>query len=311
LSSFVLNDLEKLSTAELHLLAQQYPYFAGVKSVLAKRENNPQHIQQASWLSADRTALKQYLEQTDAPETRTTEVVQETALPQVITEEIILPGGEAEVPVQEIEAVEEIPEPEQETAIQPEVVPEPQIVIEVIEETAGEEEISEQEAMVEPLAAAIAKKEEKEEAEATELDTGQNLSFDDWLKNFSIGADKKVVLKKEAPKPVENEEKDAAELNKLIASSVPYEIVSKTMTQETQYAKGVSDFINTQKNKQRNRIQQSIAFDGESPITETYAKLLAGQKKYERAIEVYERLILKFPAKSTYFAAQIEKLKTI
>jgi hypothetical protein len=153
--------------------------------------------------------------------------------------------------------------------------------------------------------------EEVEEEEPEQLDIHQNLSFDDWLKNFSIGADKKVVIKKEESKPAESEEKDAQELNKLIAASVPYEIVSKTMTQETQYAKGVSDFINTQKTKQRNRIQQSIAFDGESPITETYAVLLVGQKKYERAIEVYERLILKFPAKSTYFAAQIEKLKTI
>ncbi|HMO38417.1 MAG TPA: hypothetical protein PKC76_03895 [Saprospiraceae bacterium] len=43
--------------------------------------------------------------------------------------------------------------------------------------------------------------------------------------------------------------------------------------------------------------------------SETLANLLARQGQYERAVKMYERLILLFPEKSAYFAAQIFKLK--
>lgn len=44
-------------------------------------------------------------------------------------------------------------------------------------------------------------------------------------------------------------------------------------------------------------------------VTESFAKIQAKQGKIEKAIETYEKLILKFPQKKTYFVAKIDELR--
>lgn len=74
-----------------------------------------------------------------------------------------------------------------------------------------------------------------------------------------------------------------------------------------------------QQNKQSTRqspeqlsafIQRSIA-ENQELASETLAELLVAQMQYEKAIRVYERLILKFPEKSTFFAQKISQLKKL
>ena len=61
------------------------------------------------------------------------------------------------------------------------------------------------------------------------------------------------------------------------------------------------------KSKLEKLISHSIA-EREEAITETYADLIASQGHVDKAVELYKKLQLKFPEKSSYFARKIEEL---
>ncbi len=58
-------------------------------------------------------------------------------------------------------------------------------------------------------------------------------------------------------------------------------------------------------------IAQRSLLEQDEVISETLAAILARQGQTEKAIKMYERLILLFPKKSAFFAAQINKLKSL
>ena len=60
--------------------------------------------------------------------------------------------------------------------------------------------------------------------------------------------------------------------------------------------------------------ETSIIFSGNENddfITETLAKIYKEQGHYNKAIDAFEKLILKFPEKNTLFASQISEIKKI
>ncbi|MBK9109080.1 MAG: hypothetical protein IPM92_12130 [Saprospiraceae bacterium] len=61
--------------------------------------------------------------------------------------------------------------------------------------------------------------------------------------------------------------------------------------------------------KAKSAVEKSLTL-GEEIVSETLARLLARQGHREDAIEMYEKLMLKYPQKGSTFAAAIEKLKS-
>lgn len=91
------------------------------------------------------------------------------------------------------------------------------------------------------------------------------------------------------------------------SSKSQVELIEKFIQNEPQFSKQKgpdqdSEYLQEDLATKKLKYQDEFA-------TETLAALLFKQKKYERALDIYEKLSLKFPEKRTYFALQIQKIK--
>ena len=91
----------------------------------------------------------------------------------------------------------------------------------------------------------------------------------------------------------------------------------KPIDRENQ-TKKINDFIskepkikvNTDSEEESIKVDSDVLMDA-GFMTETLAKLYVNQKNYEKAIQSYKILILKFPEKNSYFADQIKIIKKL
>jgi hypothetical protein len=90
----------------------------------------------------------------------------------------------------------------------------------------------------------------------------------------------------------------------------------KVQLSELMESKKREDAKQSHKKKKKKKKKDKVVMFAERSLkerkdlaSETLAELLVSQEQYDKAIEMYKRLILKFPEKSSYFADKIKNLK--
>jgi hypothetical protein len=132
-----------------------------------------------------------------------------------------------------------------------------------------------------------------ETTSSSPIDTSIARPFNQWLTLYAF---------QQSTTPA----KETDDLDKLIEqSAVQAQYISTSLEQETHYSKGLDSFLESQKLKKK---KLKSAQESEI-VTETLALLYIKQGMVDKAIEVYTKLLLKNPEKSTYLATQIQKLK--
>ncbi len=142
------------------------------------------------------------------------------------------------------------------------------------------------------------KPEHAELKKTDELNTGDSNSdevqhtFTDWLKAFETDDNSIQTVSSESEQNNDKKTTNSDLIDKFIYSS------PKKLTPPSK-GDPVEDIS-------KNSIKEHEGF-----ITDTLAKIYIKQGYYSKAIFAYEKLILKYPEKSSYFASQIEEIKNL
>lgn len=318
--SYLLNNPQNIrsrQTVELEAVLHQFPYFQAARAIHLKGlydENSyryNQELKKTAAYTTDRsilfefitsknfTAIQQaFFEEKEAaihdiivnqykviiPEEDKITIPEVDPLEQSIRSSIKEAEPEIETPKPEPSATEQ---PKIETALEQSIrssirVAEPEPVAEVV--------VPEPEPIIEEAVTIEAATEKLEIGKPLEFSKEEKHSFQEWLQ-----------LAKFSPidreKPADLEEIDPEKKKKL-------DLIDKfieTNPKITPVKNTPSAPVNIEKSSQ----------DTSYLMTETLAKVYLEQKKYQKAIQAYEILILKYPEKSHFFADRISDIKIL
>ena len=141
----------------------------------------------------------------------------------------------------------------------------------------------------------------------------------DFIKNIQNQNDKVFFNKNEITSAiVENSISDSLEISEQnsfvdwlkLSNLKPIDRTKEAQTVDKFISKKPKIKIKADKTQTENDINDDLS-NQSGFMTETLAKLYLNQKNYEKAIQSYKILILKFPEKNSYFADQIKKIKKL
>ncbi len=134
---------------------------------------------------------------------------------------------------------------------------------------------------------------------------GSSPDLTETLNNASVSSDYMFWLMSKPDIKVEDESKVQLEHQQLIDSFIENDKVRprRIMTLETS-----SDDYSDEEESTSTDFNQ---MQDESFFTETLAQIYIKQKRYERALQIIEKLSLKYPEKNVYFADQIRFLRKL
>jgi hypothetical protein len=151
----------------------------------------------------------------------------------------------------------------------------------------------------------------KTEPAPQEQQEEQNLiitgGFSSWLRaanTTSVISVKKQedTISEETTTEEDKEKKDKSDIKK---TDNPFDIIDKFIREEPKITPKKVAFFSPV------NIARMSVIDDEDFVSETLAKIYVQQGKYGKALKAYENLILKYPEKNAYFAAQILKIKEL
>jgi len=127
------------------------------------------------------------------------------------------------------------------------------------------------------------------------FDQKERYSFEQWLKLTAA----KPIIREPEEQSVENHNRVQISNN----SEDKWEKIDRFLAQKTSIKPDPSA-------AKQNRAESYLEAHDEL-MTETLARVYTQQKNYEKAIQAYKILILKYPKKSSFFADQIRELKRL
>ena len=308
-------ELSKSTVNELTELVDEFPYFTTAHILLAMNLRKEEHfrydagLKRAAIYATNREILRHHIES-----------LTKEQIPVLLPDEDIVAVAETEN-----EAVAEVVETSQEDDISeaisediPEELPEPEslkveALDEQIESIPAEEEVIEdsiEEEIIQPDEAEVVEaadispveviEEEPEHSEEVEI-------VPPPVEKDTISEMRRIVEKR--LKRIE-EEKLAREKKPEASEDIPQknkpekpvvDIVEEFIRKDPSITRHQATFFTPE-----GAAKDSVT-DEENIVSETLAEIYFSQRKFQKAISIYQKLSLKYPEKSTYFAARIEK----
>lgn len=292
-------------TNVLEKIAQEFPYFQSARALYLKGLYNQNSFKYnyalkiAAAHTTDRGVLFDFITSDSfsniTPNQQTTE---EVVLASDETTEVVTQEAEIEIPQETevkleqrdntieqslLDSIKEAEEAQIETKVTE------QITAEILEPVVEEIE-SEQQEITEEI-----REEKLDIGKPLNFTIGETHSFQEWLQLSSL----KPIQRTENPEP----ETPASEID--FEKQKKNELIDKFIEANPKIPQIKPDApIPTV-------FYESSNADASALMTETLARVYLEQKKYQKAIQAYEILILKYPEKSSFFADRILDIKNL